>query len=274
MAPYLDCRSNTLETKVLSTVWLLSNAESYRGVADRFGLSKGSLHHIFLSVCEAMRHLDSVEWPNEQLMKVSAGTFLARHGFPGVIGCIDGCHIPIKGRSEDRSSFINRKGYSSIVLQGICNENMQFIDAFAGWPGSVHDSRVLRNSPITAELEKMPGNLHILGDSAYPLSTFLMTPFKETGNLGDQERRFNVLHSTTRSIIERSFALLKGKFRGLKSLDMSLEQEIPGVVMSCVYLHNFIISKEREDNEIIPIRDINFNFSTASQKRAAIAAWI
>lgn len=130
-------------------------------------------------------------------------------GFPGVIGC----NIPIKGRAQDRSSFINRKGFSSIVLRCICNHNMSFIDAYAGWPGSVHGSRVFRNSPITAELEKLPPNLHILGDSAYSLSNSLITPFREVGNLKEEETRYNnIIHSSISSVIDRAFALLKGKF--------------------------------------------------------------
>lgn len=34
VAPDLECRSKSRDTNVLSTVWLLSNDESYRGVAD------------------------------------------------------------------------------------------------------------------------------------------------------------------------------------------------------------------------------------------------
>lgn len=89
---------------------------------------------------------------------------------------------------------------------------MSFIDAYAGWPGSVHDSRVFRNSPITAELEKLPPNLHILGDSAYPLSNSLITPFREVGNLKEEETRYNIIHSSTSSVIDWAFAFLKGKF--------------------------------------------------------------
>lgn len=98
---------------------------------------------------------------------------------------------------------------------------MSFIDAYAGWPGSVHGSRVFRNSPITAELEKLPPNLHILGDSAYSLSNSLITPFREVGNLKEEETRYNnIIHSSTSSVIDRAFALLKGNFGRLKSMDI------------------------------------------------------
>ena len=40
--------------RVLATIWLLSNQESYRGVADRFGMNKGTLHAITTMVIKAL----------------------------------------------------------------------------------------------------------------------------------------------------------------------------------------------------------------------------
>lgn len=58
---------------------------------------------------------------------------------------------------------------------------MHIIDVFCGWPGSVHDARVLKNSEIywlaTNTDNKFPGNVHLLGDAAYPLLDWLLTPF-------------------------------------------------------------------------------------------------
>jgi hypothetical protein len=43
------------------------------------------------------------------MMSVAKG-FEDKTGFPGVIGAVDGTHIEIPGPSENRSSYVNRKG--------------------------------------------------------------------------------------------------------------------------------------------------------------------
>jgi len=90
----------------------------------------------------------------------------------------------------------------------------------------MHDARVFRQSPLfqnisNARIHFIPRQLHLIGDSAYPLMTNLMTPYKDNGHLTLQQIRYNVKLSSIRSIIERSFGLLKTKFRRLKYLDIS-----------------------------------------------------
>lgn len=71
-------------------------------------------------------------------------------------------------------------------MQAVVDHQMKFTNIYAGWPGCVHDARVLRNSTLYTEAEA--GNLvlvdhYILADSAYPLRNWLITPFKKLGNL-------------------------------------------------------------------------------------------
>lgn len=51
-----------------------------------------------------------------------------------------------------------------------------------------------------------------------------------------------------------------------------IDQNIPDVILACAYLHNFILDKEGENADIPFFRDIELIFSTATKKRAAIAA--
>ncbi|WAR16241.1 HARB1-like protein, partial [Mya arenaria] len=238
----------TVEKRLLATVWLLSNQESYRGVADRFGLSKGTLHLTVMA---------NAYFPGTmQAMKEVAEGFMARCGFPGVVGAIDGTHIPIPApTTEHRAFFINRKGFSSMVLQVVCDSNLKFLDVFTGWPGSVHDARVFRNSPVREQINNLPEEFHVLGDSAYPLSKHVLVPYRDNGHLNNTEKKFNKCHSSTRVDVERSIGLLKCKFRRMKYLDMQKAEEIPVVISSCCVLHNFILDHEHDSDIVADTTD-------------------
>lgn len=112
-------------------------------------------------------------------------------------------------------------------------------------PGRMHDSRVFRMSPLfhamNGERPLILRNQHLIGDSAYPLLFNLMTPFRDNGHLTRSQSIYNIKLSSIRSIIERSFGLLKTKFRRLKYLDISdFDLGMKMIAAACV-LHNFII---------------------------------
>lgn len=73
------------------------------------------------------------------------------------LGAIDGSHVRIDKPVEDPDSYINRKQYFSIYVQGTVNHKLKFIDVFIGYPESVHDGRVLRNSTIYNDLYQLCG---------------------------------------------------------------------------------------------------------------------
>ena len=85
------------------------------------------------------------------------------------------------------------------------------MDIFVGWPGRSHDARVFRNNPLYLSLpdrlKKQPeGRLvetyHIVGDSAFPLSPQLITPFKRSPHqdLNAVQRKFNKHLSSKRNV--------------------------------------------------------------------------
>ena len=140
-----------------------------------------------------------------------------------------------------------------MVLQCICDAHLKFTDCFCGHPGSVHDARLLRNSPLHSQVQAQPSvyfphNTQILGDPAYPLESWLLVAYKDNGHLSAQQRRYNTKLSMTHSVIERAVALLKGRFRRLKMLDMNRTDLIPKTVMACCTLHNFCLQVERADS--------------------------
>lgn len=99
----------------------------------------------------------------------------------------------------------------------------------------------------------MDTSIVIIGDSAYPLLTWLMKPFPHKGALTEGEKRFNHQLSTARVVSENAFGRLKGRWRCLmKRMDMKPEY-IPIVITACCTLHNICeIHGEEFDTDWLP----------------------
>ncbi|XP_055843657.1 putative nuclease HARBI1 [Episyrphus balteatus] len=249
----------SIETSLYVTLWGLCNQNCYRELSDRFDLSLKAVHGIIIKTCYLLLKLTKkyIRWPTSIESAHISEMFQAKSnpGFPSVIGCVDGTHLKINAPCQEPISYYNRKGYHSILLQAICDSNLVFRDVFFGWPGSSHDAHVWSNSPIGRALNsrdlKLPNDMHILGDSAYPLNTYLITPFRDNGFLSERERKFNYIHSSTRVAIEQAFGILKSKFRCLHHLKLLKLSNAKYIVMSCIILHNFIRIKSSEDVAVL-----------------------
>ena len=127
------------------------------------------------------------------------------------------------------------------------------------WPGRAHDARVFHRSPLFKDLpdlcyilgQRLDQTFHILWDSAYPLSNFVMTPYKHRRTeLNETERKYNTHHASKRLVIERAFGLLGIRFPRLQHLKhKDNDKRILVVVAACV-LHNWCIMEDDEDDRI------------------------
>ena len=138
---------------------------------------------------------------------------------------------------------------------------MRFTDVFCRYPRSVHDARVFRNSPLFVDAQRnvnelFPGNSHLIGDAAYPLKPWILTPYKDNGHLTRQQSRYNFIHSSTRMVVERSLALLKGRFRKLKtSMVKQRIQDVPEIVVAACVLHNICMMTEDDIHDFLHDED-------------------
>ena len=108
---------------------------------------------------------------------------------------------------------MNRKGHHSLNVQAICNFERKFVNIYAAWPGSCHDSFILQQSNIYQEFENQRHNGIILGDEGYPYKNWLLTPYCNANTT--KKVNYNNSHALTRVRIEQSIGILKRRFYAL-----------------------------------------------------------
>ncbi|CAJ1057809.1 putative nuclease HARBI1 [Xyrichtys novacula] len=188
-----------------------------------------------------------IRLPNRaELEEIGAG-FQQLGGHPAfcrVAGSIDGCHVRIVPPGQYEADFFNRKLFHSVQFQAIVDHKGRFLDVHVGFPGSVHDSRVLRCSPVYVHQLYPPPGWCLLGDGGYPCISqplTLITPFREPLR-NPTEERFNARHSWARSVVERAFGVLKTRWRSifLKALEVKVDF-VSEVIVNCLFLHNLCL---------------------------------
>jgi hypothetical protein len=141
--------------------------------------------------------------------------------------------------------LIDRHGNPSIVLHAVVDSRMRFIHVDAGWAGSTHDARVFRHTTLVAEqlsriepFRPIPAGFYLLGDRAYPLASFMLTPI--IAPTGGQQKAFNFRHARTRVVVEQAFGRFKGMWRFFLKPQVMREPTVKFLCAATV-LHNMCI---------------------------------
>ncbi|CAL1366967.1 unnamed protein product [Linum trigynum] len=82
--------------------------------------------------------------------------------FKGCLGALDGTHIKVRVRLEDQPRYRDRKGTVSMNVLGVCNSNLEFVYCLAGWEGSAHDGKVLRDALLRPNGLRVPKGTYYL----------------------------------------------------------------------------------------------------------------
>lgn len=141
----------------------------------------------------------------------------------------------------------------------MCDHKLKIRDIFVGYPGSVHDSRVFRTSPLSNTLAEKCGDYYILGDSGYPCLQHLLTPYRDRGQLHRAALNYNLQLAKNRYVIEHCFGVLKQKFRQLYHIKLQKIEDIVHFIRACCVLHNIAIDDEINFDENIDHIEIEIN---------------
>jgi hypothetical protein len=289
-------RAIPFEKAVALTIYRFTTTLPVRKIAQKFGVGKSTVSKVVSEVTDLIvTHLQPryIRWPSPAEQSVINARFEELRCIPGIVGAVDGTHIPIQLlKKTDSIDYYNRKGFYSIVLQAICDDQLYFRDVYVGWPGCCNDARVWRNSTIyekakreillpVGERKIFAQDNFLLGDGGYSLNSFLMVPYTITPDMKFIKKLFNFAHSSSRMVIERAFGKLKNRFRLLaKNLNFSSYKMNNKVVVACCVLHNMCLKMGDDIYEDNPDPEPVFNsnmlvfgddYANSHSKRSRIA---
>ena len=243
-----------VEKRVAISLYKLASNLCYRLVAEQFGVGITTACHCLQDFCKAVIKVllpDHIKTPDARKLAEMATFFNNRWRAPQCVGAIDGTHIPIVAPLQFPRDYHNRKSFHSIILQAVVDGKGLFWDVCVGYPGSVHDARVLKQSQfwdMVGDGQFFQQNIatvsghhigqYVIGDPAYPIQTWLVKPFADSGRLTPQQLCYNTRLSSARAIVESTFGHLKGRWRCLlKRNDCDLEL-VKEMALACCVLHN------------------------------------
>jgi DDE superfamily endonuclease len=262
------------EIKVAVAIRMLAGG-SYLDIGPLFDVSIGHLYYILNKFIEWI--LKTLEFPlaaflrerNWVELRARSDAFAEKSNgvFYGTFGALDGLAVRIRSPTlkevSDPGNYYCRKGFYALNVQAICDKAKRFLWCYPSNKGSTHDSAAFAASRLYDLLCEMAPELFelgffIVGDSAYNLSSFLLTPY-DSDDLKDDPHHakdaFNYHLSSCRILIECAFGELVMRW-GILWRTLAFELKKCGkIIQVCMLLHNFIVENRENDGEFF--RDFN-----------------
>ncbi|XP_026290637.1 putative nuclease HARBI1 [Frankliniella occidentalis] len=242
------------ELSFLMFLWFVSKDSTHIDAAEMFGCGETTVFRIVRRVTEWILTImpEHVIWPQGPNIQQTEEEFFLKAQVPKCIGAIDGSHIGIERPEFYGAVYWCRKEKYSILLQAVVDARMLFTNLHCGDPGSYHDIRMLRRSELYAAAERQLGDLFpdktfLLGDKGYVGvgKKWIVTPFKDYGNLSAEQSDFNTRVSVTRVLVEQAFGILKARFRYLRCTMRLRDVHFAArLVVACCVLHNICIRSQ------------------------------
>lgn len=260
----------SIEIEVIVFLFWLACGTSYRVVSKAMIMPKSTIKNIihkYLNIFETLAK-DVVQKPPALTALDDIGIKFANKArseiFRKAVGAIDGCHIKIKCPPNQRDQYINRKLDYSIQLQAVCDAEYKIFNMCCGYPGSVHDQRVLVNSQLYRSAQFPPEGYFLLGDAGYKCMVnpiCILTPYKGY-QMTEAQTRFNHAHSKARITIEQTFGMMKSRWRAIffKTLELQVKRCVQ-VVCACCVMHNICLAAgdftDFDSTEIVPTENVS-----------------
>ena len=145
--------SLTPEMQVLVALRFYASGSFQNLVGDTVSVHKSTvsrtMHRVSAALCARARQ--HIHFPNREQANTQKRAFAMMGrppGLPNVLGCVDGTQIQILAPTRNEHEYINRRGKHSINVQIVSDANLRVINCVVKYPGSLHDSIMLRESSV------------------------------------------------------------------------------------------------------------------------------
>ncbi|CAG4958567.1 unnamed protein product [Colias eurytheme] len=236
-----------LEVKVLCALSFFATGSYQRIVGVTQHLPQRTASRCIRQVVEALNSpLIVTKWivfpQTHQERERIRQEFQKKFQLSGVIGCIACTHISIVKPHIDEQNYLNRKGYHSLNVQMICDDNLKIINVNAKYGGATPDFFIWSSSEVEPYMRGLHENgelTWLLGDSGYSQRAWLMVPILNA-EAGSGTAVYTTRHLQALNCIERCIGILKARWRCLlKDHTLHYHPRVASkVTIACCVLHN------------------------------------
>ena len=172
----------------------LAHGNSYETIGPALKVGRTTAIEPFQDFVEALYELrnEYIKFPTTvaQTMRCIE-TFTDKSRLPNIVRAIDGIHIKIISPRDSAVDYFSRNQQHNFIIQAADGKGL-FLDFAAGYPESLHDARVYRNSSLyqrasNEDILREPVERigitdirpYLVGDTAYPISPWLIKLYPE-----------------------------------------------------------------------------------------------
>ncbi|KAF7550296.1 hypothetical protein G7046_g8058 [Stylonectria norvegica] len=250
-------RYQTLEQKLMIFLFIVGHGTTQREASSLFCVSQSSVSVLFRGLLLPLLKLHRawVTLPPDDYVAEEVELDPKQRAFSGCIGAIDGVHISAHVPGHQMTRFLNRHNRVTQNVLAAVLPDSSFSFVLAGAEGRIHDANLARLALGHGGF-KIPEGRFYLGDAGFGLQRGIITPYPNTRyHLADwvsSARRpqnprelYNLRHARIRVVVERTFGMLKRKFKILRDnpSEYSFGAQIL-IVYACTGLWNFILKHD------------------------------
>ncbi|XP_071580016.1 putative nuclease HARBI1 [Temnothorax nylanderi] len=264
----------------------LASGDSMTSMSYQYLVSLTAVSKIISETCQALWEILSplvLVQCNESAWKAISHDFNEKWHFPHCIRAIDGKHVIIQSPEKSGSAYFNYKKTHSIVLLAMCDANYLFTYVDIGAFGRQSDGGIFKQSEMGQRFAQGKMNVPaadeiyegsttypyvIVGDEAFPLTSYLMRPYPGRGELTTEKKIYNYRLSRARRVIENAFGILAAQWRFYRKSTIAKVDTTEKMVKATIVLHNWLrkqdlsrretfitpemVDREGNDGSIIP----------------------